>query len=341
MTTEANSANFIFEGLCRTCEILEEISCAYFLAGGTLLGARRDGDIIKGDVDFDLDCFSEDGEKILAAAPRFAAVGLTIRRKQSMSPRGLVHLEAPPHSMDAQCIVVESGGRHLGDISMFTVFSDGIARRFDQVTKVYFNPKMAIPGWYYGGSEQLSIRGRAFSSVRSPDMVLEKVYGADWRTPLTKGQFAPGRHPVSGSIADADIETLMLHASANGWPSALENRPKWPQTIAWVGWPAEQGREWILHHEPLLLEDIRYLIEGNIVSEIVGPAATDKVKLLMRVAAARAVQGERRRHAKGMKQSPRAVWLLRVSRKIPLPRPVKVLIKRILTVAIGRSSRGD
>lgn len=316
----------VFEALCATCDILDAIGCRYFLAGGTLLGAKRDGDLIPHDIDFDIDCLSSDEEKILAAADLFLDKKLMIKKKISLAPQRFDSFIKPITPLYFSCIVVEYLGAHIGDICIYTIFSDGIARRFDLSSGMYANAKMSIPAWYYSDDEVLTIRGRPFRSVKAPELVLEKVYGSNWRTPLKPGQFAPERNSTSGSVPDADIEKLMLHALRQGWPKPPADAPRWPQPIHWVGWPADVSREWIFRHEPMIHPGI---------AEFLGEDRNDDTDVLMRIAAAKAIQSERNRWMAGEGPGPQLSTRQNLSRK--LKQSWKRTLKNIRASIVGRA----
>ncbi len=281
----------IYQALCITCDILDEIGCEYFLAGGTLLGAKRDGDLIAHDIDFDIDTFSQFEELILQHSALFEKKGLLIKRKFSNAVKSFEQGIYTIQPLFGSLLAIELEGIHVGDICLYTVFSDGLARRFDLPNKVYFNAKMTIPAWFYGGSEYLSIRGKKFRSVRRPEKVLEKIYGPDWTVPKSPGNFASGRNNTSGSVADSDIEMLIEVALLSGCNEDYSHHPAWPQKIDWVGWPCDISKQWILRHEPLqrenLLTKMQALIEDSQVAGL-----THKNNLLITLIAARAIQSE-------------------------------------------------
>lgn len=136
-TNQQPSIDFIYDALCRTCDVLEILGVRYFIAGGTLLGAVRTGNLIPHDIDFDLDCFKEDEDRILASADMFARFGLRITRKMTMAAEDLWSGKRTSQPLYASCLNVEYRGVMVGDIHIFTVFDDGIARRFDLGTGTY------------------------------------------------------------------------------------------------------------------------------------------------------------------------------------------------------------
>lgn len=242
----------VFAVLCATADFLESIQCPYFLSGGTLLGALREQDIIAHDKDFDLDCFSEDRDRILAASHLLAAHDLTITAKEASGyeyPSG----KAVESTSDASCLYVRWKGLHLGDIFPFTRFSDGVARRFHPESGTLYNAKMSIPTYFYSGNETLRIRNRSFSTPRHPELLVTRNYGPDWRIPLRSGEFPPGTNQTSGEILDSDIETLALHAVANDPTHDYTYFPAWPAPVHRTNSKSSVG--WIHRHEPALREN--------------------------------------------------------------------------------------
>ena len=328
----------IYEALCVTCDILDSLGCKYFLAGGTLLGARREGDLIAHDIDFDLDCLIDDEQAILNAEGQFIERGLTIRKKLSMTPRRFDTLERTKIPLYSSCILIEYRGYHVGDICIFTIFSDGIARRFEMSQGIYFNPKMALPGWYYSGETQLSIRGRKFRSVREPDLVLEKVYGADWQTPLRSGQFTEGRDKTSGSVNDADLEKLVRRALTMGWSGCHADKPRWPQIIQWVGWPAVAGKDWIWRHEPRIRPELNLLID-----ELAGTTEKDEINTsmlntLLTIVAAKSIQSESNRQISIGRTARTLPLLHRLFKLMPLTPALKTKLRKVYQSMLSKRS---
>jgi hypothetical protein len=307
------SIDIIYEALCRTCDILDTLGCKYFISGGTLLGAKREGDLIAHDSDFDLDCLSEEKSLILGAEELFEKQGLKIIEKMSRHPQRLFSLEKTNLPLCNNSIRVYFMGYQVGDILLYTFFDDGIARRFDLQSGMYTNAKMSIPDWFFSGEEYLFIRGRKFRSVRAPEIVLEKVYGPDWHTPLKPGQYVSGRHQRSGSVPDASIEKLMLYALANGWSGMRADAPVWPQEVKWVGYPTDISREWIFRHEPLLHEQVASFIKNEATVALAEGGNAGYAMILGRLIATIAIQSERDRfQARNGRPVTELSWIKRV-----------------------------
>lgn len=246
--------------------LLEEHGIHYVLSGGTMLGAVRDGAMIPHDKDFDFELLAEDRARVLALSDRFAAEGIELREKRR---RGL-RLDDGSRSPDASCfasnIHVRVDGVHVGDMLLFTVFDDGIARRLDTATETLFNPRTMIPAWYLEGSETTSLYGDPYPVVRSPEVVLETIYGPGWVRPIAAGEFPPGQNAGSGAIFDKPTERLIRHALDQGWDGQYHDRPHWPGTVTYVN--SQAARRWVRRHEPELLEGGEQLLDADRMARI-------------------------------------------------------------------------
>lgn len=242
----------LFDHLSAVCELLSKHKIPYYLAGGTLLGAVRENGLIQHDTDFDIDCMAEDEERIFALEDQFRELGLTIHHKVRPTPlvalNGLVPTDAGIRS--CRCIKISEKGKPVGDIYPFQRFSDGISRRYDFATATYYNAKMSLPTWFYDNPQKVSVYGKTFTTVCAPEKVCEKIYGSDWQTPLARGQYKKGRNKGSGSVFDADIESLIEYAISRGWNSDYSKFPEWPQEVKFTN--SKASLRWITKHEPAL-----------------------------------------------------------------------------------------
>jgi hypothetical protein len=252
----------LFPILRDTCQILEANNIPYVLTGGTLLGAVRAGDIIPHDKDFDLDVFYHDQSRIMALASEFAKAGVTIEEKRAKIKDKKTQNEIEVFGSN---IYIRKDGKHAGDMYLFRIFEDGIARRVDK-ENVYYNAKMTVPAWFYEGHTAVEIRGVTFKGPRSPEIFLEKIYGDDWRTPLKPGHYKPGRRTDSGSVMDPDIETLIRHALINGWDTDYSNRDAWPREIKLIS--SKLGERWVRRHEVLLNKDIISAVDSAAIASV-------------------------------------------------------------------------
>jgi len=270
----------VFDTLSKVTEVLEDVGCQYFLAGGTLLGAVRDGQIIPHDRDFDIDCFAEDRRLILSQNSKFLEFGIQVKEKILSEGVGLSTNEPVFSPHDCSCIYVLKNGRHYGDIYLFTRFSDGIARRYDSYTRTYFNPKMSIPNYFYSGNEVRKIFGRDFRVPQNPEAVIEKIYGNDWRIPLKIGDFEKGRNRLSGAVMDSDIEMLISLAIKEDSTREYSGFPDWPASIAIVN--SEAGCRWVRSHECARNESTREVELINAVGSMLNEFPQWKLNLAFR-----------------------------------------------------------
>jgi hypothetical protein len=251
----------IFPFLAGTCDILERHNIPYVLSGGTLLGAVRDGNIIAHDDDFDIDTLYDERERIMSLASEFEKIGLTINEKRvTLLDRAKNKIEVSGSKID-----IRTEGRLGGDIYLFRVFNDGMARRIDD-EGVYYNAKMSMPAWYYEGTTPVKIQDRIFPGPRSPELYLERVYGDDWRTSLKPGQYQKGRKSKSGAVRDSDNEKLVRHALLNGWDTDYSHREPWPRPIKIHN--ARLGERWAARHEPMLNKEMQPALDTELVLSI-------------------------------------------------------------------------
>lgn len=246
---EIAQSDRLFSSLSAVTRILDRIGVHYWLAGGSLLGGVREKDLIKHDTDWDIDCLSDDQEKILAAEAEFEAAGLFLTFPYLKRAISMTSDTRTPQ--DSRLIKVRDGeGRALGDIYLFTLFSDGIIRRFDLDNAVYYNPKMSLPFWFYEEPSEIRIRDRVFRGPRFPEVVLAKIYGPLWKVPLARYK-TPKGYNFAGAILDADIENLIAFAYERDWNGDYSNRPAWPQPVHFVN--SKSARGWVRRHEHLEL----------------------------------------------------------------------------------------
>jgi hypothetical protein len=219
----------------------------------------------------------------MALAGEFAAQGVVMQPKRVATKKFLVHPKnAPPEHTIAGCsIYILKEDRHYGDIAIYTVFSDGIARRADLADRVYFNPKMSVPAWYYEGHTQVEIAGHKFRACREPEMMCAKVYGESWRTRFRVGDVVPGYNKASGSFFDSDIEMLWAHALANGWDTDYSRRPAWPSKIDSIR--SEIDRQWIYAHQPDLRDDLPEILRSPAIERAAQETSPRRIAQYMRL----------------------------------------------------------
>lgn len=242
----------LLPALRAVCGLLEDAGIHHVLSGGTLLGAVRDGTLIAHDGDIDVECLRDDLDHILALRPRFAEAGIELRAKRRRGVRLDDGTRPDEPVCHASNLHLRMDGRHIGDLLLFTVFDDGIARRYDPDSATLYNPRMQLPWWFLDTERTATIDGTPFRVPRDPEVVLENMYGPGWVRPIAAGDFPSGQNPGSGAVYDRPSEDLVVHALAHGWDgTAPPGAPAWPQPVIYVN--SHAARRWVFRHEPELL----------------------------------------------------------------------------------------
>ena len=280
-----------------TARILGDAGIHHVLSGGTMLGAVRDGTLIAHDQDFDFELFGEDRDRVLALRPDFDAAGLELVEKYRAGVRNDDGTSADDRSCFANNIHIRADGRHIGDLLLFTVFDDGIARRYHEQTATLYNPRTQIPAWFLETPDTAQVDGVTYPVARDPEVVLETIYGTGWRRPIPAGAFPPGQNPGSGATYDKPTERLVGHALANGWDGDYRDRPRWPVEVVHVN--SQAARRWVRRHEPELLPDGQQLLTDAVLAEVRTEAAASDFRLhhrlrLLVIEAAKAANTARR-----------------------------------------------
>jgi hypothetical protein len=259
----------LYPALKATAETLTDHGIRFLLAGGTQLGAVRDGALIGHDYDFDLDVFIDhpppsdtagartSPSRIRLSDPLFRRIAEDLERKglglEEKWIRGVRLADGQrmdnPESF-ASVIRVTQQGQQIGDLYLFTVFSDGIARRYDPVTTTYFNPRTQNPAWYCEQPDTAELYGDPYPVMRDAHVVCENIYGPQWQTPIAPGSHGPGRHKNGGAVVDRDLEPIIIHALRNGWDTDYSQCPQWPPPITHVN--SMRARPWVVRNEPLV-----------------------------------------------------------------------------------------
>ena len=222
----------ILDALIATHERFVEHGIWHCLTYGTLLGAVRDGDLIPWDYDFDLMIRPCDVGRVLALTRASAARGIAFQPVQvpagalAVNPLGL----GPAWG---GAVGVFADGDKIADLYAFTLFDDGVLRRFDVEQDVYWVPHSSVPHFFFERLESAAIRGRTFPIPQHAEVFLAGVYGEDWRTPYRAVR--QGGAPRDGATDYGDRYEPKLAAEiawceAHGW-----NRSKYATSAAGRG----------------------------------------------------------------------------------------------------------
>jgi hypothetical protein len=222
--------------LADVCAFLRDHGIWHCLTYGTLLGAVREQDVIAWDDDFDLFIRPRDIRRLLsleaAASHGFRFELVRLRPTQ---------LAVNPCAVDggAGQIAVWRDGAKCGDLFAFTLFNDGVLRRFDLETGVYWVPHSSFPHYFVDMLDTATIRGRTYPAPRRADVFLAGVYGADWRTPYRAERLGgTGRAGVTihGDRYEPKLRTEIAWCEAQGWDrTRYRHEPRWPRPIAAAG----------------------------------------------------------------------------------------------------------
>ena len=210
----------------------------YSLAYGTLLGALRDGDVIGWDYDFDVLIRPGDIDQILAWSSPVPGSGYEFI--PTVHPSGALAMNpAGVTSFWTAAIGVFHDGAKVGDLYAFSLFSDGILRRWDFTTDVYWCPHSSFPAYFIESEARAPIRGRAFRTVRAPERWIAGIYGEDWRTPyraVTHGGLLRDGVTIHGDRYEPKLAAETAWCESQGWDRrAYVESHDWPRRIGGAG----------------------------------------------------------------------------------------------------------
>jgi hypothetical protein len=122
---------------------------------------------------------------------------------------------------------------------LFSLFADGVMRRWDFEHEIYWCPHSSFPAYFVEEMTEVKLRGRPYRSVRRPDKWIEGVYGADWKTPYKAvAQGGQGRAGVTvhGDRYEPKLHAEMAWCVAQGWdPARYADAHAWPRPIGGAG----------------------------------------------------------------------------------------------------------
>ena len=239
----------MFESLIGVTDILDQLSVPYILTGGTLLGAVREGRMLTGDTDWDLEILNTSVDTILNNAERFTPLGLHLTYPHTQTTMALGDEIQPLAECERRIIkFLDHDGKLHGDLFIQTLFSDGILRRVNLNNNAYFNAKMSFPYWFFENRKRINLGGHAFYAPAEPEMMVKRIYGPRWQTPMDR-HHTPRGYNFAGAHSNANMETGVRFALSKGWIPRYPDAPKWPRAISHTSTPT--SKRWISRHEHL------------------------------------------------------------------------------------------
>ena len=205
---------------------------------GTLLGAVREGDLIPWDYDFDLLVRPDQVDEILELNAEFARDKIVFERtfrdgeELAINPGGLA-------SFHTSALAIWFDGEKIGDLYIFSLFRDGILRRYDAASGAYWCPHSSFPHHFVEMLGTATIRGRSYPIPRDAEKLLEGIYGADWRVPyraaMQGGELREGA-TTHGDRYAPKLREEIAWCESRGWDRKIyaSERP-WPQPIRGAG----------------------------------------------------------------------------------------------------------
>jgi hypothetical protein len=208
------------------------------LAYGTLLGAIRQGDVIPWDYDFDMFVQPADVPRLLAMNADLAADGYHLEATSIRAER----LAVNPCGIDAASagrLELTHNGKMCGDLFVFTLFSDGVLRRFDVERGVYWVPHNAFPHYFVEQLDTATLRGVDYPVPQRADVLLASVYGKDWRVPyraVLQGGGGRDATTIHSHRYEPTLRDEIAWCRAQGWDqSRYRHELQWPRPIRAAG----------------------------------------------------------------------------------------------------------
>lgn len=255
------TADDIFDLLLKVCNLLESIDIRYTLSSGTLLGALRENDIIPWDTDFDIDVFnlSPQETRFLEIELDNLGIRVAVGTRRMIDARSGRLSYRRRRSAKLKLFDTQSGAK--GDLLLFQLCEDGLARRVDGIHGSYACPRSTNPAEIYLDRAAVEVRGRTFPAPRKPVTYIESFYGSDWKKPLQPGQFDQARQPMGGMIMDRSPLPIDTVTTKQDPTLGMEPHVEVASIIRYIDDAA--GVKWIRDHDALVAKMLdRYSSRG-------------------------------------------------------------------------------
>jgi len=163
--------------------VLTEYGIRHFLIDGTLLGAVREGDFIAHDLDMDIGVFAEDwtAMKLFALTTELQKQGIDLVHQLGDFDK-YFELAFRRDGIKIDLFFY----RRDGEYRVFHAFRNGGRNLPDDVITYEYNAELIenIKPMYF--------QNESYPAPADPIAVLEAKYGHEWRTPVTKWDWADG-----------------------------------------------------------------------------------------------------------------------------------------------------
>ncbi|MFP5378471.1 MAG: hypothetical protein ACLGHP_01685, partial [Vicinamibacteria bacterium] len=129
--------------------------------------------------------------------------------------------------------------RKIGDLYAYTLFNDGVLRRYDTSHEVYWLPHSSIPHFFVERLETATLRGRPYPIPQHAGAFLAGCYGEDWQTPYRAVR--QGGTPREGVTSYSDryapkLAAEIAYAEAHGWSrDKYRHELPWPRPMRGAG----------------------------------------------------------------------------------------------------------
>ena len=208
------------------------------LAYGTLLGAVRQGNVIPWDYDFDMFVRPSDVPRLLALNADLAVDGYRLDEVPLDGSRLAVNPRGIDGAVSGHLALIRHGERR-GDLFVFTLFSDGVLRRFDVERGVYWVPHNAFPHYFVERLDTAFLGAVAYPVPQRADVLLAGLYGPDWREPyraVLQGGDARDGTTIHSHLYEPKLREEIAWCRAQGWDqSRYRHELRWPRPIRAAG----------------------------------------------------------------------------------------------------------